>query len=235
MSEKWNRQGQRDGHRDKRCGSRCGSGWSPLRCAAAEQTAGAERGRQIAAAMAFERTMRASQKMLRAAAKGDIRTLEDELLVEHHVDAVESGGNGHSSLHAASEGGQEECVRWLVEKGCDVNIVSTKHRHTPLHIAGSPAVAVALLEAGASAGARDKMRQTPLQRFRSIKISGDKATRLLAQQIVDVLAAWVPSLGLSLSLAVSLSLSVESVESVCLSLSASLALASLSLALTRRG
>ena len=142
---------------------------------------------------AFERTMHASQKMLRAAAKGDIRTLEEELLVEHHVDSLESGGNGHSSLHAASEAGQEECVRWLIENGCDVNVVSTKHRHTPLHIAGSAKVALALLEAGASTGAKDKMRQTPLQRFSSIKMSGDKATRLLAQQISEVLAAWVPS------------------------------------------
>ncbi len=138
----------------------------------------------------FQKSSRASQKMLRAAARGDIRTLEEELLVEFDVDAVDTGGNGHSSLHAASEAAKDECVRWLIEKGCDVNIASTKHGHTPLHIAGSPAVARMLLEAGASAVAKDKMRQTPLQRFRSIKMSGDDKSRVLAAQILDVLVNW---------------------------------------------
>ena len=138
----------------------------------------------------FHKSVRASQKMLRAATRGDIRTLEDQLLVEFHVDAVDSGGNGHSSLHAASEAGQDECVRWLIQKGCDVNIASTKHGHTPLHIAGSPVVARVLLEAGASAVAKDKMRQTPLQRFRSIRMSGDEKSRVLATQILEVLVSW---------------------------------------------
>lgn len=138
----------------------------------------------------FQKSTRASQKMLRAAATGDIRTLEDELLVEYHVDAVDTGGNGYSSLHTASEAGKDACVGWLIEKGCDVNITSTKHGHTPLHIAGSAAVARLLLEAGASTVAKDKRRQTPLQRFRSIKINGDNETRVLVQQILDVLVSW---------------------------------------------
>lgn len=138
----------------------------------------------------FQKSMHASQKMLRAATKGDTATLEDELLVEYHVDAIDQGGNGRAALHAASEAGQEKCVRWLIERGCDVNIRSTKHQHTALHIAGSSAVARVLLEAGASPAAKDSMRQTPLQRFKSINMSGDKKVRVVAQEIVEVIETW---------------------------------------------
>jgi hypothetical protein len=135
----------------------------------------------------FEKSKNASSKMLRAAARGDISTLQDETSVEYHVDAVGAGGEGFACVHAASEAGKQQCVQWLVDQGCDVNIRSRKQQQTALHLAGSAAVARTLLNAGASPTLKDKLQQTPLQRFKSIKLSGDAAASKLAGQIVNVI------------------------------------------------
>ena len=67
-------------------------------------------------------------------------------------------------LHVAAESGRCDIVRWLLDRGADVN-APEKNLRTPLHLAaeqGMLAVAHLLLERDAEVDARDDMERTPL-------------------------------------------------------------------------
>jgi ankyrin repeat protein len=94
------------------------------------------------------------------------------LLLERGADAHAVDTGGFTPLHAAG-GNREEgrrgtarIVRLLIERGdADVNAVSGETGATPLHVAASsnnPAVADALLDAGAEIDATDDAGRTPL-------------------------------------------------------------------------
>ena len=83
---------------------------------------------------------------------------------------------GHTPLYrVANECGNDagpEIVRALVSAGGDVNASGGVKRTTPLHMAarrGFVGIAQALLDCGASAGAKDSKGDTPLQRARNCR------------------------------------------------------------------
>ena len=102
---------------------------------------------------AFEGSKTLSALHLKAAEKGQIKTIEDALLMSTHIDAA-SPVDGRTALHAASAGGAAEMVRYLIEGGANVN-ARTKQQQTPLHLAGSVEAAQALLEGGADPKLKD--------------------------------------------------------------------------------
>jgi CheY-like chemotaxis protein len=86
---------------------------------------------------------------------------------------------GTTMLHAAAKGGQEEIVRFLLQRGADVNAI-TINRLSPLWMAASgPHVAVMrlLLEQGAAPNAGTFGGATPLLRLLRWKGDSDDYTR----------------------------------------------------------
>eukprot|EP01045_Picozoa_sp_COSAG04_P019851 COSAG04_NODE_1968_length_5112_cov_3.258328_6_plen_490_part_00 len=133
---------------------------------------------------AFEGSKTLSALHLKAAEKGQIKTIEDALLMSTHIDAA-SPVDGRTALHAASAGGAAEMVRYLIEGGANVN-ARTKQQQTPLHLTASVEAAQALLEGGADPKLKDYAKQTPATTFKAKKLTGDAA----AGDIRTLLDAW---------------------------------------------
>jgi ankyrin repeat protein len=102
-----------------------------------------------------------------------------ELLLRFGVDPNVQGRGDHTPLYCvanecASETGAE-VVRMLVRAGADVNACCGVTRATALHMAarrGHVEIARALLDSGASLGARDRKGDTPLQRAINCRKNG---------------------------------------------------------------
>lgn len=98
-----------------------------------------------------------------------------------HEKNIKLDGLGNSILHKAVRYHQTEIVRFLLEKGCDVNIV-TNEGVTPLHIAAenkdSIEVATMLIHYGADVNAKTKhFSNTPLHK--AALVGNDKFAELL--------------------------------------------------------
>lgn len=125
--------------------------------------------------------------MLQAAAQGDLRSLEDKLLVEYEVDAVQPGSDGVGALHLAAQSGRLDVVAYLLERGCNVNLRTKKLQQTALHMCASPTVAVALLDGGADPTILDLNVHTAVQGFQDKKQAGDSA----AAEVLAAIEAWL--------------------------------------------
>ena len=98
------------------------------------------------------------------ALEGDLHRLS-KLLLKFKADAVDT--SGFSSLHYASRAGNLEIVKFLVDHGANVNLLTRSNRSSPLHRAsqqGHRAVVEYLLQSGADSGMQDADGCTPLHR-----------------------------------------------------------------------
>jgi hypothetical protein len=112
-------------------------------------------------------SMKASLRFLNAAKKGDVRTLEDCLWLEH-VDACDP--RGYTAVHVAAQTGNEKALKFLIGKGASVHLRTTQLKLSALHLCKSGAVAQLLLDAGADPRARNSQKQTPLQAFKAARM-----------------------------------------------------------------
>jgi ankyrin repeat protein len=109
------------------------------------------------------------------------------LLLRLGGDPNSQDAGGHTPLYrVANECGSEagpDLVRMLVRAGADVNSCGGVTWATPLHMAarrGFVETARVLLDCGASAEARDRKGDTPLQR--AINCRRDRVSRLLRER-----------------------------------------------------
>ena len=98
----------------------------------------------------------ASQRLLRAVGKGDVRTIEDCLWLES-LDAQTS--KQRSLVAVAAAAGQYAALTLLLSKGAKPNTVDVGG-DTPLHTVGSAQCATRLLEYGAAFEAKNGKGQT---------------------------------------------------------------------------
>jgi len=92
--------------------------------------------------------------------------LAKHLIVTHAPDVNAECSDGFSPLHGASENGQLDSARILLDNGAHVNAKGYNDL-TPLHYAsmhGHPELAQLLLEQGANLNARGSFQDTPLHR-----------------------------------------------------------------------
>ena len=118
-----------------------------------------------------------------AAAFGRVDRLR-ELLDEDPARANEPSPDGFSPLHLAIFGNQEDAVRVLIERGADLEAVSTASiaRVRPLGTAafvGSVPLARILLEAGADPNGRSPEGFTPMD---AAQANGDEAFAALLRE-----------------------------------------------------
>src|SRR5207253_2055287 len=88
-----------------------------------------------------------------------------ELLIARGADVNARDTTGATALEQAAWKGEESMIRLLISKGADPKCANPNSGVTPLHAAASRGykiVADVLLDAGASATARDKLGATPL-------------------------------------------------------------------------
>lgn len=105
-----------------------------------------------------------------AAALGDVDAIERHLDAGAEIDGtfVEEGtpGSGGTALHIAVLADQTEAVRFLIEKGADVNVrAKNQKENAPLHWAvvyGRAEAVDLLVQHGADVKAKDAEGETPL-------------------------------------------------------------------------
>lgn len=86
------------------------------------------------------------------------------------VDVNITDTSGYCALHYASRAGHLNVVKYLVEHGANVNLLTRGNQSSSLHRAcqqGHTAVVAFLLRSGAEAGFRDSDGSTPLHRAAS--------------------------------------------------------------------
>jgi ankyrin repeat protein len=121
------------------------------------------------------------KELFEALKKGDTSKAE-KLLVDLRVPNARDR-NGVSLLHWATFIGHPGIVRFLIEKGADVNIKDWKG-NTPLHYAakiGDAIIAKLLLEKGADINAKDNHNCTPLHYAANVEVA-----RLLIEKGADI-------------------------------------------------
>jgi ankyrin repeat protein len=97
-----------------------------------------------------------------AAAKGNIEVLD--LLVKAGVNPGQTNESGVTLAHAAVEGGVP-AMKWIIQKGLNVNAHEQQYGATPLHWAvfnRKDDVGSLLIDSGADITATDKFGATPL-------------------------------------------------------------------------
>ncbi|XP_076159546.1 ankyrin repeat domain-containing protein 10a isoform X1 [Alosa pseudoharengus] len=102
----------------------------------------------------------------RACRDGDVGALCSLLqCATNQADLVaEDSFYGWTPIHWAAHFGKLECVRRLVQVGCEVNAVTTRFAQTPAHIAafgGHPECLLWLLQSGADINRQDYVGETP--------------------------------------------------------------------------
>jgi hypothetical protein len=102
-------------------------------------------------------------QLMEAAYLGHVKTLN--FLLDHGVDVnFQDEQYGASALHAAAQGGREEIIKILLERGAEVNLKS-KEGNTPLMAAAfnhNEGVVKILLEAGVEVNTRNQADETAL-------------------------------------------------------------------------
>ncbi|MDD5326918.1 MAG: ankyrin repeat domain-containing protein [Phycisphaerae bacterium] len=99
-----------------------------------------------------------------ASATGDIERVRDFLRNDPNMVNATQGDYNTTPLHYATSSGQIEMVKFLIEKGADVN-AGYPQKPTPLHLAalqGHLEVAEMLINKGAEVNAKDNFGFTPL-------------------------------------------------------------------------
>lgn len=106
-----------------------------------------------------------------ASCSGDEQTLRDAIIsgnlpavksrVEAGADLGPGAGTKYTVLHHAVFADQYEVAKYLISKGAEVN-ARNPYGATPLHRAGSSAMALLLIEAGADVNAWSEINATPL-------------------------------------------------------------------------
>lgn len=97
-----------------------------------------------------------------AAAKGNIEVLD--LLVKAGVNPGQNNESGVTLAHAAVEGGVP-AMKWVIQKGLNINAREQREGRTPLHwavLTKRDEVGAFLISNGAEIGAVDKFGATPL-------------------------------------------------------------------------
>ncbi|XP_068612521.1 ankyrin repeat domain-containing protein 10-like [Brachionichthys hirsutus] len=81
--------------------------------------------------------------------------------------AVEDSCRGWTPIHWAAQHGQLDCVAYLVQLGCEVNLVTSRFHQTPTHSAafgGHPHCVVWLTQAGADINRQDVGGEAPIHK-----------------------------------------------------------------------
>ncbi|XP_030009388.1 ankyrin repeat domain-containing protein 10-like [Sphaeramia orbicularis] len=105
----------------------------------------------------------------RACRDGDVAALVsllEQLSNQAHLTAEDSC-YGWTPIHWAAHYGQLECVVHLVQRGCEVNTVSSRFNQTPTHTAafgGHPHCVVWLSQAGADVNSQDFTGEAPIHK-----------------------------------------------------------------------
>jgi ankyrin repeat protein len=111
----------------------------------------------------------AADAFLRAASRGDLETVKK--LLTGNPDLIFSRDMyGSTALKRAADainthGGHKDVVKFLLDKGADVNAHANVEKLTPLHVAaaaGNKAIVELLLVHGADVNAKDGRGKTPL-------------------------------------------------------------------------
>ena len=88
-----------------------------------------------------------------------------EILLDRGADITTKDENGYTALHLAVKNDFKEMVKWLLDRGADIEQITDDSEQTAVHIAaknGCMEVLELLLERGGNVNARDKSNKTPL-------------------------------------------------------------------------
>ena len=84
-----------------------------------------------------------------------------EKLIESGAEVNHQDSKGMSCLHFAAEHSLNDAVHLLLDSSADPSLLNNIHQ-TPLHLAGSPAIAQCLIQKGIDVDTQDEEGQTPL-------------------------------------------------------------------------
>ena len=117
----------------------------------------------------------ADRALLKAAERGNIKAVKQQLAAGVDVDA-KGGWLGGTPLHYAAGKGHKKIVELLIAKGADVH-EKAKDGTTPLHSATTKEIAELLITEGADVNPQSKIFGTPLDL--AIQVKNTKPADLL--------------------------------------------------------